>query len=78
MVLCLDVVAKCLKLTGLFTFVQEYIMSITGNTTKDYICVSGVPFVNSLGLYIKPVLMRQIYILDICHYLPLVPWRKYI
>lgn len=32
-------------------------MSIIGDTTKDGVCVSGVPFVNFLGLDIKPVLI---------------------
>lgn len=45
------------KWTGLFTFVLEYIMSIIGDTTKDGVCVSGVPSVNFLGLDIKPVLI---------------------
>lgn len=37
------------------TFVLEHIMSIIGDATKDGICVSGVPFVDFLGLHIKPV-----------------------
>lgn len=45
------------KWTGLFTFVLEYIMSIIGDTTKDAVCVSGVPSVDFLGLDIKPVLI---------------------
>lgn len=45
------------KWTGLFTFVLEYIMSIIGDTTKDDVCVSGVPSVDFLGLDIKPVLI---------------------
>lgn len=39
------------------TFVLEHIMSITGDTTKDHIGVFGVPFVDFLGLHIKPVLI---------------------
>lgn len=46
-----------LKLTGLFTFVLEHIMSIIGDATKDDIGVFGVPFVDFLGLHVKPVLI---------------------
>ncbi len=46
-----------MKLTGLFTFVLEYIVSVIGDAAKDSICVSGVPCVDFLGLHIKPVLI---------------------
>lgn len=39
------------------TFVQEYIMSIIGDTTKHSICAPGVAFVDFLGLDIKPKFM---------------------
>lgn len=40
-----------------FTFVQENIMSIIGDTTKHSICAPGVAFVDFLGLDIKPEFM---------------------
>lgn len=47
------------KLTDLFTFILEYIMSIIWDATKDNICVSRVACIDFLGLYVKPVLIRH-------------------
>ena len=52
-------VNKDLKLTDIFTFVLEYIMSITGDATENHICVLGVPVVDFLGLHVKPALIRH-------------------
>lgn len=41
-------------MSGLFTFVHEYIMSIIGYATKDCISVFGESSVNSLCLHIEP------------------------
>lgn len=48
-----------LVVEGMFTFVLEHIMSIIRDTSKDGIGIFGVSFVNSLGLEIKPVEMKD-------------------
>lgn len=40
---------------SLFTLVLEYIMSITGDTTKDNISKLWIALVDCLGLHIQPV-----------------------